>query len=68
MSQEFLKHAIPDYLVRELTSFSLNFQTNKPTKVATANTTVALQCECPVLNHKYIGHIIELHLIGHVAQ
>ena len=26
--------------------------------MTTANTTIAIQCEYPVLNHKYIGHII----------
>ena len=31
----------------------------------TANTTIAVQCECPVLNRKYIGCIRELHFFGH---
>ena len=63
--QEFLKPAIPDYLVRGADLFSLRLSNKKMT---TANTTVvAVWCECLVLNHKYIGHIVELHLIGHVT-
>ena len=29
--------------------------------MTTANTATAGQCECPVLNHKYTGHVIESH-------
>ena len=40
--QEFLKHAIPDYLVRGTNLFSLRLSNNKMT---TANTTIAVWCE-----------------------
>ena len=65
--QEFLKHAISDYLVRDTDLFSLRLS-NK--KVTTFNTTIAICCECPVGNHKYIGHVTELHLnwSGHIIR
>ena len=40
--REFLKHAIPDYLVRSTDLFSLRLS-NK--KLTTANITIAIQCE-----------------------
>ena len=42
--QEFLKHEISDYLVRDTHIFFLRLS-NK--KMATANTTTGVQCECP---------------------
>ena len=62
--KEFLKHAIPDYLVRGTDIFLLRLSSKKMT---TGNTTIAVHCACPVLNHKYVGHITELHLSGHVT-
>ena len=41
MPQEFLKHAIPDYLVRSIDLFALRLSDKKMT---TANTTIAIQC------------------------
>ena len=63
-AQELLVRTMPHYLVRGTDFFSLRLS-NK--KMSTANTAIAMWCECSVLNHKYIGHMIELHLIGHVA-
>ena len=60
MPQDFLKHAIPDYLVRGTDLFSLRLSNKKMTA---ANT--ALQWKCPVLNHKYIGHITDVQFTGH---
>ena len=40
--QEFLKHTIPDYLVRGTDLFSLNWSNKNMT---TANTTIAVQYE-----------------------
>lgn len=48
---EFSKPAIPEYFVRATDVFFLRL-TNK--EMTSANTTVATQCECLVLNHKYI--------------
>ena len=42
MPQEFLKHEIPGYLVRDTDLFSLRLSHNKMT---TAKTTIAIQCE-----------------------
>ena len=41
--QEFLKHAIPDYLVRgtDLFSFQLSYK-----NMTTANTTIGIRCKC----------------------
>ena len=64
MPQEFLKYAMPDYFVRGTDLFTLRLS-NK--KVITADTTIAIRVEYPVLNHKYIGYIIELHLIDRAA-
>ena len=63
--QEVLKHAIPHYLVRGTALFSLRPSNRKENDNSPHNN--SYQCECPVLNHKYIGHIIQLYLIGHVA-
>ena len=60
---EFLKHAVPGSLVSSTGLSSLRLSNTKK-----ANLTVALQCECSVLNHKYIGHLMELCLIGQVAN
>ena len=62
--QEFLKYATPGSLVRGTDLFSLQLSNKKMTAASTA---IAVWCECPVLNHKHTGHIIELHLIGQVA-
>ena len=62
--QDFLEYAMPDYLVKGTNLFYLRLSQ----KMTTANTTVAIQCELPVLNHTHIGHIIELHFIGHIAK
>ena len=40
--QDFLKHTIPDYLVRGTDLFSLRLSIKQMT---TANTTMAVQCE-----------------------
>ena len=61
MPQEFLKHAVTDYLVRSTDFFSLRLSNKRRT---TANTTIAVKCECPVLNYKYVSHIVVLHFIG----
>ena len=61
--QEFLKHMTRDYLFRSTNRFSPRLSNKKMT---TLNTTL-FQCECPALNHKYIGHVIELHFIGPVT-
>ena len=58
------KTCITWYWVRATDLYSLRLSDKNRT---TANTTMAIQCECPVGNHKYLGHIIELHLIGHVT-
>ena len=65
MPQEFLKHAIPDCLVRGTELFPLDRQKEKK---VTVNKTIALWSECSVLNHNYIGHVTDLHLIVHVTQ
>ena len=36
--------------------------------MTTADTTIAVRYECPILNHTHIGHITELHLISHIAK
>ena len=42
VSQEFLEHSIPDYLIRGTDLFSLRLSNKNMT---TANTTIAVQCE-----------------------
>ena len=62
--QGFSKHATPDYLVRGFDNCSVRLSK----KMTAANTVIgAGRCECPVLNHECIGHIIELRLIGHIT-
>ena len=39
----------------------------KKKKTTTANTATYVQCKCPVLNHKYTCHIVQLHFICHVT-
>lgn len=57
----FSKHAIPDYSARGSGLFSPRLSDKGMTE---ANTTIATCGVCPVLSHKYTGHITELHLIG----
>ena len=74
MPQEFLKHAVPDYLARGTDLYFLRLL-DKKKKKTTAKATTAIQWERPVLNRKYMScnrvtsdwsrHIIRLHLIGY---
>ena len=41
--QEFLKHAVPDYLSRDIDLFPLDCQIKK--KMTTVNTAIAVRCE-----------------------
>ena len=54
------KHAPPDYSVRGTDLFSPRLPNRKMTA---ASTTLAIWCECPVLNHN-TGHMTELQLTG----
>lgn len=50
------KHAVPSYVVRGTGPLSLRLSNKKNDNLSHL---VAIWCECPISNHKYVGHMAD---------